>query len=419
MTVLFTIFFTQSESYIDTAYKYYGSEYDAKYINHTFMNQSTWNGPNVIQYETVTVHQPTVHPTAPSQRNKNKMILLYEENEIFNHCISTMENIHILPSWNDPDTKQIRSSVLQHAVPPYLISFGGSGNTFIRLLIEYITKIYTGTVYKWGRDWNKVWEYKKEKFTGSRYCGTEVIVTKFHGDHMMVEGRDFDYIGHILKGQCLCGCYRWKPNNKSVSNVNITRFEAMNGKIIPSAIFIIRDPWKAMFALYNYVHGHNKPSALHHKNHIALRSLSRAKVVEMRTTFAKYAVDWNYNVQVLNAFKDSNASHLVIKFEDITHVNHAIGTKQLVKMTQYLYRAKYYMQNEAVFKYRMHCVWKIMSSDARMNWIHREKPNVNQLNITYAYQLIGTQEICSIWSILKPYALRYGYSIYNNISCTF
>eukprot|EP01083_Nonionella_stella_P319059 1169173_1 len=97
MTVLFTIFFTQSESYIDTAYKYYGSEYDAKYINHTFMNQSTWNGPNVIQYETVTVHQPTVHPTAPSQRNKNKMILLYEENEIFNHCISTKENIHILP----------------------------------------------------------------------------------------------------------------------------------------------------------------------------------------------------------------------------------------------------------------------------------------------------------------------------------
>eukprot|EP01083_Nonionella_stella_P273324 927097_1 len=46
MTVLFTIFFTP------------------------FMNQSTWNGPNVIQHETV---HPTVHPTAPSQRNKNKI----------------------------------------------------------------------------------------------------------------------------------------------------------------------------------------------------------------------------------------------------------------------------------------------------------------------------------------------------------
>ena len=129
------------------------------------------------------------------------------------------------------------------------------------------------------------------------------------------------------------------------------------------------------------------------------------------------AFKWNKNIQVLNALERENVSILIVRFENIIHHDHGIASNELLKMIRFLYRDDYYEQHEYLFKHRIDCVWNISATDKRMDSIHRDKPTAAQLNISYAYQIIGHDMLCKIWNRLKPFASQYGYTSYNNVSC--
>ena len=79
--------------------------------------------------------------------------------------------------WNENELRFIQCEGfegLTHAIPPYLLSFQGSGNTFTRLVIELVTGYWTG---------NALWNDKpliQAGFKGDGYCNDQTITIKAH-----------------------------------------------------------------------------------------------------------------------------------------------------------------------------------------------------------------------------------------------
>ena len=86
----------------------------------------------------------------------------------------SMENIC---EWNENNFRFIECNDYEgivHNIPPYLVSFQGSGNTFTRLIIELITGYWTGSALP--RDIFLV----QAGFNGDKHCDDTTIVIKTH-----------------------------------------------------------------------------------------------------------------------------------------------------------------------------------------------------------------------------------------------
>ena len=147
---------------------------------------------------------------------------------------------------------------------PLLASFHGSMNTYTRLLIEYLTKFYTGSVY---RD-----EILRQTsfFEGEYHCNydvnqhmsvRDVVVIKMHPEKENIE---------ISKGDALVNSkHQTRKRNKCIerelindyfvpldSNVNVN---VNNNNIIVFKRFIciVRDPFNAIWSGYQLYRGFN------------------------------------------------------------------------------------------------------------------------------------------------------------------
>ena len=324
------------------------------------------------------------------------------------NCIATDKEISFSSEWNDPKTKLIRSTILRHGIPPLLISYGGSGNTFTRLLIEYTTKIYTGSVY--GDEFSE-----DLGFYGSKYCLTEVITVKFHGEHLVM-----DYtIKPLVNNPCLCGCARRyihaKWIKKPPKNATINKFKEMDNPINTGAIILIRNPWDSLFALYQYKKGDMLSDEKNrHQNH---RNLSTFNLKGFKKFLKKDINSWINNVKIYQMLKQQNASVIMVKFENLISSEIDIRNAELLKIIKYLYNDTYYEKNEMIFKQRIDCLWKLMKTDDRMEGIHRTKATSLQLNKTYAYQSLNEEFLCQSWRKLQPYAIQFGYTSYQRMPC--
>eukprot|EP01083_Nonionella_stella_P029064 80084_1 len=319
----------------------------------------------------------------------------YKEHEIHQYnlaeCPTAGTNITFITSSIE------RQIMLRHKHPPLLISFGGSGNTFVRLLIEYMTKIYTGSIYKR--------EFYGKGFHGSGRCLTDVIVSKIHGEHMSQDSLEL-----LLNDECIYPCFcKSQRKHLEVEEINTV-----------AAIFVMRNPWDAMFALYNYQVGGNsikQEERVRHTAHVPLNKWIASKF-EKWLMRHQHPMGWKTNVKIMMQFEKMNKSFLVIKFENIVHPNMNIRSNELLKLAKYVYSEQYFKDNQDLLKYRIQCIWNISQTDHRMESIHRSKPNKWQLNKTHAYNSLSDKSICRIWNEIRPYAAALGYSNWNNISCS-
>ena len=44
-------------------------------------------------------------------------------------------------------SQSYQNGLLRHSYPLFLFSYGGGGNTMTRLLLEYITNVWTGSIF--------------------------------------------------------------------------------------------------------------------------------------------------------------------------------------------------------------------------------------------------------------------------------
>ena len=317
---------------------------------------------------------------------------------------------------------------------PFLFSYGGSGNTVTRIIISYITNIYTGSIYPSAG-------YAKRpdagRFRGEGRCGdgdeNNIVIIKAHPEHLNETKLVSLFSGYCSIYDCVCGV---KSAEKQITNEILYAQNIKYNSLLFNGIFIVRNPWNAMWALYQYYFGSGCPvngDQLVHVHHIYTESLVGCRIgVKRRWNPKHFSMiinegengykAWLKTFELMELMDKYNKTYAVVKFENLVNLKKpSVAIKEMEKMMEYLYLERYYEMNRMRLLQRMEClvVWLMKNDWKRFKPIHRSKPNVTkkQVTIEQAYSSVNKTVICEIWADIEPYAVQYGYKIWNDIKC--
>lgn len=187
--------------------------------------------------------------------------------------------------------------------PPHLISFPGSGNSFVRLLIEYSTGYHTGSM---GTD---DFEYLGDGgFVGERSCGLRLAALRAH-PHF------FDFL-----------------NGKLRFGHNFQRDKCKRGLVreMKRMIVLVRNPYDALWSYYQLL------TSLTHKDYVTTETFEPANWLYMAPIMAAY---WNseyYRIvkPIFETFLPEDVT--TIKYEDLLNPAKQVSTMQaLLQFMQY------------------------------------------------------------------------------------
>ena len=187
--------------------------------------------------------------------------------------------------------------------PPHLISFPGSGNAFVRLLIEYATGFYTGSM---GTD---DFEFLGEGgFIGERSCGLRLAALRAHPHY-------FDFL-----------------NGKLRFGHNFQRDKCKRGLIreMKRIIVLVRNPYDALWSYYQLL------TSLSHKEYVTTATFDPANWLYLAPIMAAY---WNnefYRIvkPIFDTFLPEDVT--VVKYEDLIDPNkRETALQALLKFMQY------------------------------------------------------------------------------------
>ena len=299
-------------------------------------------------------------------------------------------------------------TALRHSYPLFLFSYGGSGNTMTRLLLEYITNIWTGSIY---RDPSLL----KHGFKGENLkTYDDILVVKAHPEHVTNQPAFKEYGADFFLNKRLF----WMAKNENDTKLSYTNM---------SAIFIVRNPWKAIFSLYTFNHGGCKCDEEKHLNghtfHLWIDKWDREKWKKWVVSNAnKYMKEF----LIMEKMDEYGYDYIVVKYENLVNLeNPSIQINEMKKMLKYLYSDDGYESNKEVLMERMKCLFPdLMKQDyQRLGDIHRPKANeTKHVTMDMAYQWLvdndHTDVICNAWDIMKDVATKYGYQNVLDVDCS-
>jgi hypothetical protein len=99
--------------------------------------------PEIIVYE-----EESTIPLSIDKRNEHIPLIKLHNLPVPNITIDFWKQCNLLSK--DPDSRRflaINNNSIQQWSPPLLYSFPGSGNTWVRLLIDWSTGVYSGSFY--------------------------------------------------------------------------------------------------------------------------------------------------------------------------------------------------------------------------------------------------------------------------------
>ena len=335
-------------------------------------------------------------------------------------------NIHLLSN------KHERDLIFRHKYPPYLISYPGSGNTFTRILIEYITNIYTGSVFN---DYVLINEYG---FKGELYCFNETSVIKLHPRLLQKKYPLW------INGTCPCGCIRYKDfrvkkYGKSDLLDEMIYYDNIWKPL--TGIFIIRDPWSAIFTEYQYSEG-RKSSWISSTIHFGKKRRRIQKWPQLKHVHVHHVRKSDFNsgrfkgfvqanvkrymelFKTIKDFQENNYEHLIIKFERlISIVNEKENFNEIQNVIKFLYNEKYYNENKNILQKKIKCLNQfIIRNDKRMNAIKRSSNDIFMeaffATKKYAYNSLDKPFLCGVWRAMEKELKYYGYHSWNDTDCS-
>jgi hypothetical protein len=260
----------------------------------------------------------------------------------------------------------------QKHLPPLLFTFPGSGNTWCRLLIEYGTGIYTGSVY----NDDKLLTALPGEFT----CNWQVSAVKAHPH----THRASDLLsGHYLS------------DNDKCRRGNIQRFERF--------VLLIRDPFDSVWSEFqrrvsqSHVAGIPKDSFSWHRWQANAMNLAHA-----------YFDMWKLDHELIERQLPST-SYLYVKYEDLK--DKANRVQALEKIVTFLKLPTSSSMSAKFLLKRLECAFLL--ADNRQ-YAHRtvEKSTFMTKDLAYLEEIV-----CRMWALFGVYASKYGYSPFNGFNC--
>jgi hypothetical protein len=274
-------------------------------------------------------------------------------------------------------------------LPPVLYSFPGSGNTWCRLLIEYSTRIYTGSLYD---DQNLL-----RTLPGEAFCDQRVSVVKAHPDYThatklfpRISGKGKDHGNSQAK--CLKG--------KISSNFH-------------RAIILIRNPYDAIWSDYlrriSHSHAGGIPISQFQQEHGKWKEISLTLAKEFSQSVSE---DFRFVERTLPI-----SDRIVIRYEDLR--NSSLQAAVLFKVNEFLrlpsFVASETSSSSVELQRRLECAFLLAENPQT----HRAHPTEN--DYTMSKEMAYSSDpglVCNMWKRFENEAMKYGYQIWNGTQCS-
>lgn len=249
--------------------------------------------------------------------------------------------------------------------PPHLISLPGSGGGWLRLLIEYATGIYSGSMDMFDS------EYLKDgNFPGEIACGirTSIIRSHPHFFYYHMNKMHFRYVAQSYK--CKRGLIRE----------------------IKKMVMLIRNPYDALWSYYQLLNSLKHSGFLTKHN---FRAEAWHKVCPNIAAF--WSSDWHRFMQpVLNKY--TNDTMFTVRYEDLLDDN---------KKVTILSKLMSFMDFKASTE-KLECAFLL----ADKGFIHKPK-NPERVGSYEAYYQSGKENlICDLAPMFISYAQYFGYNMH-------
>jgi hypothetical protein len=278
----------------------------------------------------------------------------------------------------------INETEMQTRTPPLLLSFPGSGNTWVRLLVEYATGFFTGSM-----DVNDAELMSQMK--GERNCGQRVVVIKGHPLDVLWE-----------KQNMTCGLYGCRKDEIPRDQIRFMnrkqRRKCQKGLIyyFERVIFVVRDPWRAMFADYQRnISG----------SHVGIAAFNKELFTEnVMAAALSYSTKWTTLISpLLHTMRPEN-NVTIIRYEDL--IDQKVRLQRLDQIVKFLHFAP--------AKDRLRCAYSL---GEKPDIAHRVK-NTSVFNATMAYRALSPTTKCTVWALLRPFMNYFSYPMLEGMSCS-
>ena len=282
-------------------------------------------------------------------------------------------------------------------LPPVLWTFPGAGNTWLRMLLDFSTGVYTGSIYG---DMSLL-----PLLPGEGRCDQSVIAVKAHPIHI----DSFDFVraaqGHLFQ-------------------LNITRkpqYLKCSSFRFNSAIAVVRNPYDAIWAEYKrYTNWKEVFVGDASQNEDCKKELRRQSLHSgalLRSCFstphfrqkARYlARTWKHMWFHYGRFEGTPGTRLLhIRYEDLLNARTRLLT--LRKIVDFL-RLSPAPSDEA-----LSCALRLADNPH----IHRDKrlERDNQLIMSAKHAYANESFVCQLWQLVGRTAARSGYAPFGGVQC--
>lgn len=253
--------------------------------------------------------------------------------------------------------------------PPVLYSFPGAGNTWCRLLIEYATGIYTGSIYNDAS--------LAEILPGEFACNRRVSMIKIH-----------PHTNGYKSGLTPFGIGKYfKTDNNKCAKGAIREFKR--------AVFLIRDPYDAIWSEYQRRFAKSHVGLIYRTNFD--QTSWRANAASLAHFFAQM---WGHHYK--DMIRDYGRHNILfLKYEDLKNPHTRI--QELGKLAKFLY-----IQTSTE---RLECAFELATkSDA-----HRSSDPALYMTKKEAY----TEDlVCEMWQLFGPFIVDFGYKPRDLYDCS-
>eukprot|EP01084_Bolivina_argentea_P023837 44521_1 len=319
---------------------------------------------------------------------------------------------------------------LRYKYPLYLYSDGGSGNTWMRTLLEYVTGISTGCVY--GDD-----QYKKYLFNNEGVCNSHVLVCKAHPIWFFTQMPPVKMHPFGV----------WKKMKNVIKDAS-------------GLVWIIRNPWHSLWSLYQLRFTRLNTNLEMHHDRINISEWNANDFwmdIYMGNREISLVDKWKMQFRIVDMLLNDtqrkwNDERIVrVKYEDL--VNKFRRYNELLKIIKHLYivnetigftlpknetsqnrispknKRFYGTKTNKGYKSvnigydqllkRIKCAFEYNYNSNIFHRKHNEYEREKVVTMEYAFKSIGWYKLCKIWHSLQQYASRLGYKqiFYDEFKC--
>mmetsp|Transcript_24275 Transcript_24275/g.40527 ORF Transcript_24275/g.40527 Transcript_24275/m.40527 type:complete len:507 (-) Transcript_24275:1170-2690(-) len=224
--------------------------------------------------------------------------------------------------------------------PPHLLSLPGSGNSWLRLLIEYATGIYTGSMDTWDTEF-----LGEGGFIGERSCGLRLAVIRAH-PHF------FDFLNGKLR-------FRHPHQRDKCKRGLIREMKRM--------IVLVRNPYDTLWSQYQLL------NSLSHSGYITRDTFEREHWHTFAPDMASFINSEFYRI-ILPIFKVYLPEDLtIVRYEDL--LDPIKGPDALGKLT------RGFMKVGDISDEKLHCAFKLADKPL----VHRNTADKSRVDAFTAF----------------------------------